>query len=84
MATAAACGYPIALAGTAAFIWLGHEMETGGWNLGYVDPRAFLGVVLFSVLAAPLGAAAVHRSPPMVVRRVFGVFLLAVAVRMFL
>jgi uncharacterized membrane protein YfcA len=84
VATAAACGYPIALAGTAAFIWLGQDLETGGWHLGYVHPRAFLGVVAFSVLAAPLGAAAVHRSPPVVVRRIFGAFLLAVAVRMFL
>jgi uncharacterized membrane protein YfcA len=83
VATAAACGYPIALAGTAAFIWLGHDLETGGLSLGYVNLRAFLGVVLFSVLAAPLGAAAVHRSPPVLVRKVFGVFLLAVAVRMF-
>ncbi len=84
VATAAACGYPIALAGTVSFIWLGQDIAGAGPSLGYVHLPAFAGVVLFSVLAAPLGAAAVHRSPPGVVRRIFGGFMLVVAVRMFL
>lgn len=84
VATAAACGYPIALAGTAAFIWLGRELDRDAFSLGYVHLYAFAGIVLFSVVAAPLGAAAVHRSPPGMVRRIFGAFLLVVAIRMFL
>jgi uncharacterized membrane protein YfcA len=84
VATAAACGYPIAIAGTLSFVFLGQDLGRPGFDLGYVHLPAFAGVVALSVLAAPLGAAVVHRSPPGVVRRIFGVFLLAVAFRMFL
>ena len=82
VATAAACGYPIAVAGTATFVWLGRDAGTPGEALGYVYGPAFLGIVVVSVIAAPLGAAAVHRSPPHVVRKVFGAMLIAVAIRM--
>jgi len=82
VATAAACGYPIALGGTLAFIWLGGDRIPGRFDLGYVYLPALAGIAAFSVLAAPLGAAAVHRSDPDTVRKVFGVFLLLVALRM--
>jgi hypothetical protein len=79
VASAAACGYPIALAGTAAFVVLG---EGTGTALGYVHLPAFLCVALAGALAAPLGAALVHRSRPEWVRRLFGAFLLLTALRM--
>ena len=82
VATASACGYPIALAGTVTFIVLGQQQGLAGNPAGYVHLPALAGVVLFSVLSAPLGAAAVHRSPPALVRRIFGVFMLLVAWRM--
>ena len=82
VATSAACGYPIAVAGTVAFVVLGREAAEGlGWS-GYVHAPAFAGIVLFSLVAAPVGAAVVHRMPAAAVRRVFGFFLLVVAVRM--
>lgn len=81
IATAAACGYPIAVAGTLGFVWLG-ENTAGTPTLGYVNLQALLGVAVFSVLAAPLGVAAIHRSKPLLARRVFGVFLLLVALKM--
>ena len=80
IATAAACGYPIALAGTLGFIALGwNAAETGTKTLGHVHLAAFAAIAIFSVLAAPVGAWAVHKSPPHQVRRAFGVFLLVVA-----
>jgi len=82
VATAATCGYPIAVAGTATFIILGLGQSGVGSLTGFVHFPAFTGVVLFSVMAAPLGAAAVHNSPPLLVRRVFGAFMLLVAWRM--
>jgi uncharacterized membrane protein YfcA len=82
VATAAACGYPIALAGTAGFVWLGRDEISDGAFLGYVYLPALAGIAAFSMLAAPLGAAAVHRTPAALVRRVFGAFLLLVALRM--
>ena len=82
IATAAACGYPIALAGTLGFVLLGdHSSAT---TLGYVHLQALAGVALFSVLGAPLGVAGVHRSSPLFAKRIFAVFLLIVAVKMLL
>lgn len=82
VATSAACGYPIAVAGTISFIWLGWQGGLPGQGLGYVNLPAFAGVALTSALAAPLGAATVHRLPARLVRRIFGVFLVLVGLRM--
>ena len=82
VATSAACGYPIAVAGTLSFVWLGWQGGVPGQALGYVHLPAFAGIALTSALAAPLGAATVHRLPPLVVRRIFGVFLVLVGLRM--
>ena len=82
VATSAACGYPIALAGTGSFIWLGWQDGLPGQGLGYVNLPAFAGIALTSALAAPLGAATVHRLPARLVRRIFGVFLMLLGLRM--
>jgi uncharacterized membrane protein YfcA len=81
IATAAACGYPIAIAGTAGFVLLG-DSQSSTPTLGYVHLQALAGVALFGVLGAPLGVAAVHRSSPVLAKRFFAVFLLIVAVKM--
>ena len=83
VATAAACGYPIAVAGTLGFVVLGLGASSA-LSLGYVHLPALAGVAVFSVLGAPLGVAAVHRSSPLLAKRFFAVFLLVVAVKMFL
>lgn len=82
VATSAACGYPIALAGTISFILLGWRHGTPEQALGYVHAPAFLGIALTSALAAPLGAATVHRLSPLVAKRIFGLFLVLVGLRM--
>lgn len=83
VATAAACGYPIAIAGTLGFVLLGDSPTTAP-SLGYVHLPALAGVAVFSVLGAPLGVAAVHRSSPLLAKRFFAAFLLIVAVKMLL
>jgi len=83
IATAAACGYPIAIAGTVGFVFLGED-QSGAASLGYVHLHALAGVALFSVFGAPLGVAAVHRSSPVLAKRFFAVFLLVVAAKMLL
>jgi len=83
IATAAACGYPIALAGTLGFVLLGDKQPSAP-ALGYVHLQALAGVALFSVLGAPLGVAAIHRSSPLVAKRLFAVLLLIAAVKMLL
>ena len=82
VATSAACGYPIAVAGTFAFIFLGAGAELPDGALGYIHLPAFAGIAVASALSAPLGAATVHRLPPALVKRLFGVFLLLVGARM--
>ena len=83
IATAAACGYPIAVAGTLGFVLLGESLPSTP-ALGYVHLQALAGVALFSVFGAPLGVAAVHRSSPLLAKRFFAVFLLVVAMKMLL
>ncbi|MBT8046903.1 MAG: sulfite exporter TauE/SafE family protein [Xanthomonadales bacterium] len=82
VATAAACGYPIAIAGTLAFIVFGFGNRLPAGALGYVHVPAFLGIALTSAIAAPFGVATVHRLPPSTVKRVFGIFLILVGLRM--
>ena len=83
VATAAACGYPISIAGTLGFVILGDSTSTA-LTLGYVHLPALAGVAVFSVMGAPLGVAAVHRSSPLLAKRFFAAFLLLVAVKMLL
>jgi uncharacterized membrane protein YfcA len=82
VATSAACGYPIAIAGSAAFVVLGLNSGLPAGALGYVHLPAFAGIAVASAASAPLGAATVHRLPPVTVKRLFGVFLLLVGLRM--
>ncbi|MBT8063437.1 MAG: sulfite exporter TauE/SafE family protein, partial [Gammaproteobacteria bacterium] len=82
VATSAACGYPIALAGSISLVWLGQGGDLPSGALGYVHLPAFAGIAVASALFAPLGAVTVHRLPPTLVRRLFGAFLLLVGLRM--
>lgn len=86
VATAAACGYPIALAGTLTFIFIGAQTKTqsplSDGALGFVHGPAWLGIAVIGVLAAPLGAATVHRLSPALVKRLFGLVLVLIAIRL--
>ena len=82
VATSAACGYPIAVAGSFSLVWLGMGSDLPDGALGYVHLPALVGIAVTSAIAAPLGAATVHRLPPKLVRRIFGGFLILVGLRM--
>ena len=76
VATAAACGLPIALAGTVAYVWVGWAMQgLPSAALGFVYLPALLAVVSASVLFAPLGAWLAHRLSVQSLRQVFALFL---------
>jgi uncharacterized membrane protein YfcA len=83
IATAAAIGFPLALASTAGFIITGQD-ETGLplHSLGYVNLPAFAGVVAASILFAPLGARLAHQLPDRLIKRLFALFLFLLALRM--
>jgi uncharacterized membrane protein YfcA len=81
--TAAANGFPIAVAGTAGYLAQG--LRASGLPegaLGYVYAPALGLVVLASMPAAPLGARLAHRLPVRRLRILFALVLLALAVRM--
>lgn len=74
--TSAACGLPIALGGALGYIVLGWNNDAlPEWSAGYVYGPALLGIVVTSVLFAPLGAMLAHRLSILVLRRVFAGFL---------
>jgi uncharacterized membrane protein YfcA len=81
--TSAALGFPIALAGAAGYLASG--LATAGLpagSLGYIYLPALAGVVVMSVLVAPLGARLTHRLPVKQLKRAFGVFLALMAAHM--
>ncbi|MEJ2403268.1 MAG: sulfite exporter TauE/SafE family protein [Candidatus Thiodiazotropha sp.] len=83
IATAAAIGLPLALASTLGFVITGQdEANLPGYSLGYVNLPAFAGVVAASILFAPLGARLAHQLPDRLIKRLFAVFLMVLAVRM--
>jgi len=83
IATAAAIGFPLALASTIGFVLAGlDEHDLPPHSLGYVNLPAFAGVVGASILFAPLGAHLAHRLPDKLLKRTFAVFLMILAARM--
>jgi uncharacterized membrane protein YfcA len=81
--TAAANGFPIALAGTVGYVL--HGLRTPGLppgSFGFVYLPALAIVVAASMPVAPLGARLAHRLPVRQLRVVFSLVLLALALRM--
>jgi uncharacterized membrane protein YfcA len=76
VATSSACGLPIALAGTLGYVITGWgEPGLPAGSTGFVYWPAVGGVILTSILTAPVGAWLAHRLPANVLRRIFAVLL---------
>lgn len=83
LGTASALGVPIAIAGTAGYIAAGLTVPTlPAGAIGYVYLPAWIGIAVTSVLLAPVGARLAHRLPVATLKKVFVLFLLALAIRM--
>jgi len=81
--TSAAIGFPIAVAGTLGYIingWSIADLPTP--HLGYLYIPALFGIAFFSFFTAPLGAKLAHRTPVVILKRIYAVFLIIVATRM--
>ena len=75
--TAAACGFPIAIAGTIGFIWSGwREPGLPAGSSGYIYWPALVGIALTSIVFAHYGAMSAHRLPAATLKRAFGVVLI--------
>lgn len=84
IATASGIGTLIAIPSAIGFALIGLK-ETGlPWgSLGYVNVPATLAVASMSVMTAPLGVAVAHALPAKPLKKIFGVYLIIIAVVMF-
>ena len=81
--TSAAISLVVAVAGTIGFVAAGLGVpQLPAWTVGYVYLPAFLGISVTSVFVAPWGARLAHRLPVGLLKKVFAVFLLALATKL--
>jgi len=83
VATSAACGFPIALAGTIGYIVAGLGLAMPPHTIGFIYLPGLAAVASASVLTAPLGAKAAHALPVDTMRRLFACILFALSAYMF-
>lgn len=85
VASSAACGFPIAVAGTASYIVSGWNTEgLPSYTLGYVNLPAFALIIITSMISAPVGAGLAHRLPERTLRIFFALFLVLLSAKMLL
>jgi uncharacterized membrane protein YfcA len=83
VATSAALGFPIALAGTLSNMYFGwNEPGLPAYSFGYIYLPALLVIALASVSMAPVGARAAHRMPVAKLKRIFAMVLYSLAAYM--
>jgi uncharacterized membrane protein YfcA len=84
IATAAGIGTLIAVPSTIGFALIGLGQKGLPWgSLGFINVPAALAVGCMSVLTAPLGVAAAHGLPAAPLKRIFGAYLVFIALLMF-
>lgn len=84
VATASAFGVIIAIPATIGFIWAGWgEVRMPPWSLGYVSLVGFALIVPTSMISTPWGVKLAHTIPPLLLKRLFALFLAITAIRMF-
>ncbi|PXF64153.1 sulfite exporter TauE/SafE family protein [Kangiella spongicola] len=80
--TAAACGLPLALTATVGYIVTGWGATSLPANhVGFVYWPAMVAIAIGSMLTAPVGAYLAHKLPTKVIKRIFGVLLIIVAIK---
>jgi uncharacterized membrane protein YfcA len=83
VATSAALGFPIALAGTLSNIYYGMSVPgLPAVSLGFIYLPALLVISLASVVTAPFGARTAHSMPVKTLKRIFAVVLYMLAAYM--
>lgn len=83
IATSAACGLPIAVAGAAGYLVAGLGVGAlPAWSSGYLYWPALLGVVVTSVVSASFGARLTHRLPVNLLKKGFALLLLMIGVKL--
>src|SRR6516225_2216137 len=76
VATSAAIGWPVAVVSTLSFVWAGlRQTDLPQYSIGYVYLPALAGIVVASILMAPIGARVAHTWPVSRLRRSFSALL---------
>lgn len=79
VATAAACGFPIALIGALAYVYQGQSNPNLPEHaMGFVYLPALVGIGITSLPCATFGAQLAHRWPAIKLKRIFAGFLLLI------
>lgn len=81
VATAAGFGVLIAVPSAVAFLFVDMAVAPP-MTIGAINLPAFVLVIAMTLITAPVGAAIAHRMDPKPLKRVFGVFLILVALNM--
>lgn len=80
--TAAACGLPLAIMAAIGYVVTGWGTESlPASHIGYVYWPAMIAIAVGSMLTAPVGAYLAHKLPTKVIKRIFAVLLIIVAVK---
>ena len=80
VATSAALGFPIALAGAFGYVWAGWgRVDLPPGAFGYLYLPGLVSIALGSMLTAPAGARAAHRMDIAPLKKVFAAFLYVIA-----
>jgi uncharacterized membrane protein YfcA len=83
IATSAAIGLPISLAGAVGYVIAGlDKTHLPPLSLGYVYIPALAGLVLGSFVTVPMGARMAHGMPAQLLKRIFVVIMLVLAAKM--
>ena len=81
--TAAAIGFPLALASSLGYIWSGSQVEgLPAYSLGFIYLPALALIVATSVLTAPIGARFTQKVPVVRLKQVFGLMMFGLAAAM--
>jgi len=80
--TSAACGFPISLAAVTGFIIFGQsdDVITNQWLRGHIHWQAFLGIISTSTLFSIVGAKLTNTLPVNILKQLFSIVLIVVAV----
>lgn len=79
VATSSACGLPIAFMGTASNMLSGwSKTDLPDWTMGFVYIPAFIGIAVLSAPMATIGAKISQNLPPIMLKRLFAVFLVMI------
>ena len=81
--TSAAVGLPVALAGALGYLVNGWKtMGLPPLTIGFIYWPAVLSIASLSLLTAPLGARLAHRLPVKLLKKLFGILSLLLALQM--